>query len=263
MLIIKTKYNMRLVKKGLFAVLAMASLSVNAQSNTSSETTSSEVPAYKNAVKINLIPLVTRTISLEYERAVADKITLNATIAITPKGDLPFKSQFEDNFDDINIINATKFGAFSAALEGRFYLGRKGAMRGFYIAPFAKYSDYNVKTSISFVESSTNVTEYVPISGGISTMTFGFSLGVQWQLAKRITLDWRIIGPNYGFSSGTLEGKKELSAEDQKTVLSHMNDFNDIPLMKFKNEVNSQGAKSTISGPWAGIRTGLSIGFKL
>lgn len=253
---------MNLVKNGLFAVLAIASLSVNAQNDAALESSSSVAPAYKNAVKFNLIPLVTRTISLEYERAVAQKITLNATVAFTPKGDLPFKSQFEDNLDDINIINATKFGSFAAALEGRFYLGRKGAMRGFYIAPFAKYSDYNVQTSISFVESSTKVTEYVPISGSISTMTFGFSLGVQWQLAKRITLDWRIIGPNYGFSSGTLEGKKELSADDQKVVLGHMNDFNDIPFMKFKNEVNSQGAKSTISGPWAGIRTGLSIGFK-
>ena len=215
----------------------------------------------KNTIKWNVIPIVTRTISLEYERAFAKKFSLNAVVAYTPKGDLPFKSMLIDITDESAIINATRFGSFAMALEGRFYLSKKAAHSGFYLAPFLKYGTYSANTKVRYSDSTWD-TGTIDVAGNINAFTAGIAVGIQWQLTKRIVLDWRIIGPSYGFSNGLLEGRRHLTADEQAYIREQLDKLNELPVLNIKNDINAVGVKTTVNGAWAGIRTGLSIGFR-
>lgn len=242
---------MNVLKKISLALMVLGAFGANAQD------------APKNNVKLNLLPLVGSTISVEYERALNKDFSLNGTVALMPKGSLPFSSSISSLADDSAILDATKLGAFSLALEGRYYTSRtKEAMRGFYLAPYVKYSTYNINSRVDFDVPSTNTKSDIPISGNLNAFSGGVAVGLQWIFSNRISLDWRIIGVSYGGSSGSLKGHKALTTEEQEEVRNQLNNLSsDLPVIKLKNEVNGEGVKSTISGPWAGLRTGLAIGY--
>lgn len=214
----------------------------------------------QNNVKLNLIPLIGKTLSLEYERAMNNSFSLNASVGYAPKGSLPFRSSISDLVES-SIIDATKLGAFSLALEARFYLNKnKGMLEGFYLAPFAKNTKYSLDTQVDY--EMMTVKGDIPVSGDVNAFSGGVAVGLQWIFANRLTLDWRIIGPSYGVSTGTLIGSKSLSSLEQHEVREQLHELaSSLPILNLKSEVDAQGVKSTIDGPWAGIRTGLSIGY--
>lgn len=213
-----------------------------------------------NLIKLNLWPLTVGNISLEYERSINEHLSINGTVSYRPDASLPFKSLWESAFDDDNnILGEAKLGAFSITPEVRFYLGNKEALKGFYIAPFVKYANYNIHTKITVDES--NYHREVPISGTLNAFTAGVAVGSQWRLGQNIYLDWRIIGPNYGFNHGTFAGKTSLNADEQREVKKQLDEF-DSNILNIKKEVNAEGVTISTSGPFAGIRTALSVGYR-
>lgn len=213
-----------------------------------------------NLVKLNLLPLSVGNIAIEYERLIQDRISLNGTLSLRPKSGLPFRSLWDTAVDDeYDILGAAKFGAFSFAPEVRFYLGHKDQFRGFYIAPFVKYANYSLTTKLSVDQSGYQ--KEVPISGDLDAFTAGVAIGSQWRLGNDIYLDWRIIGPNYGFNKGTFDGKTPLNEDEQHEVQKQLDDF-DIDVLQLKKEVNAEGVTITTKGPFAGIRSALSVGYR-
>ncbi len=213
-----------------------------------------------NLIKLNLWPLSVGNIALEYERSLNEHLSINGTISYRPKANLPFKSLWESAFDDDNnILGEAKLGAFSITSEVRFYISNKEVLKGFYIAPFVKYANYSVQTKITVDES--NYHREVPISGTLNAFTAGVAVGNQWKLGENIYLDWRIVGPSYGFNNGKFEGKTPLNTDEQREVKRQLEEF-DSNLMKIKKEVNADGVILSTSGPFAGIRTALSIGYR-
>jgi hypothetical protein len=138
----------------------------------------------------------------------------------------------------------------------RFYVGKKGALRGFYLGPFVNFSRYNADLLYEYDDGTT---KNIPLSGNVNTLTGGLMIGAQWKLSQAISLDWWILGPNYGISRGDLSGRKTLTPSEQQSLRDELNDL-DIPLTKFTYEVNGNGADIHFKGPWAGIRAGLCIG---
>ena len=90
-------------------------------------------------------------------------------------------------------------------------------------------------------------------------------IGSQWYFGKNKNwvIDWWIVGGHYGVSKGNIIGisKNPLDAEDQAAINEELNDL-DIPIIDYKAEVNSNGAKVKVDGPWAGLRSGLSFGYR-
>ena len=86
-------------------------------------------------------------------------------------------------------------------------------------------------------------------------------IGAQFKLGNRIYLDWWILGPNYGSSKGSLSGQKNMDAQEQQDLRDELASL-DIPLTKFTYNVNSTGATMDFKGPWAGLRSGICIGFR-
>ena len=214
----------------------------------------------KNIIKINLPALAFKNISLQYERAVGKKISVAGTFRFMPKGSLPFSSNISKWADDAELdrqLSNTNVGNFAIMPELRFYLGKKGALRGFYIGPFASFASYNADLLYEYEDG---VTKTIPLSGNVNTITGGLMFGAQWKLSNAISLDWWILGPNYGGSKGDLSGKQALSPSEQQSLRDELADL-DIPLTKFTYDVNATGAAINFKGPWAGVRAGICIGF--
>lgn len=218
--------------------------------------------AGNNIIKLNLPALALKNISVQYERAVARKITVAGTLRYMPDGNIPLKSTFIKLADDPDIerqLNNTKVGNMAFMPEVRFYLGKKGAFRGFYLGPFASIARYNA--DILFEYDDAGSTKTIPLSGDVNTFTGGLMIGAQWKLSQLIYLDWWILGPNYGTSKGDVTGKKTLNASEQQSLRDELANL-DIPLTKFTYTVDGNGATINFKGPWAGVRSGICLGFR-
>ncbi len=221
-----------------------------------------EAAAAKNVVKLNLFALGLKNVTLQYERAVARKVTVAGTFRFMPKGSIPLKNTFiklADDPDTERQINNLKVGNFAVMPEVRYYFSKKGAFRGFYLGLFADIASYSATVPIEYDNGGT--TEMIPMSGKLTGVTGGLMIGAQFKLSKKLYLDWWILGPNYGTSKGTLSGKKNMDAAEQQDLRDELAEL-EVPLTSFTYNVNSTGATMDFKGPWGGLRSGLCIGFR-
>jgi len=269
------------MKNNLFFMLSIFMLfafsSQAQQLDIQSESTSQAITdmSGKNLVKLNVTALALKNYSFQYERVISQKTTVAMGLRFMPKGKLPLKSLIRDLIDDENLNNEIdnfKTGNFALTPEFRYYTGEE-ALRGFYIAPFVRYALYSANVPFEFDVDydyddpdygtiSITESETIDLDGKINAFTVGVMIGAQWKLSKLVYLDWWILGPQYGGSSGNINGKKSLSPEEQEALRDQLTELDDIPIVKAKSTVTSEGAKVDFSGPWAGLRAGLSIGFR-
>lgn len=229
----------------------------------------------KYMVKINLLSLPLNNYSFQFERAIAKKIAFGVGVRYMPKSGIPLSSQVEKAIDDPESWDQIKdfqTGNLAISPELRFYMG-KGIFRGFYAAPFARYSKYSAEIpAFNFDKPNSSGTGTTPtpikLSGDLTTMTGGLLLGAQFKLSKLFYLDWSILGPQYGTSEGNITGKLTLSSdpaqaeEERGAMKKELEDF-DLPMVKITADVSQDGtATANIKGPWAGIRSSFSLGIR-
>lgn len=222
----------------------------------------------KNLVKVNLFSLPLKNINVEYERGLTKKISFALGFRYRKDGSIPFSNSVanllnedEDNWDE--RIRTATLGNYAITPTIRFYLGR-GNLKGFYIAPFARYAKYTASLNYAFEVSNdaTTSSQDIPLSGSIKTLTGGLLFGSQFSLAKNLSLDWWIFGPQYGNSDGLISGKKQLTNSEQDDLREQLSELDDLPIVKVNYTVDANGAAVNFKGPWAGIRAGLCLGFR-
>ncbi len=231
----------------------------------------------KNMVKLNVLPLMSGKFAFEYERMIKERITVGGTVSFRPSKGLPFLSTVRDIVDneDLNeFLDGFKSGNFSITPEARFYTSKRGPFRGFYVAPYLKYTNYSLKAPLNYdLELTTsgqtfNESGSIPVKGSLNAYTAGVSVGFNFRLMDNLHLDWRLIGPGYGFANGSLGGQKKLTIEEQEQIRKELDDIkdalSDLPVsVKMKYDVHGEGVDVKVSkSPWAGIRSGLSIGYR-
>ncbi|MES2874420.1 MAG: DUF3575 domain-containing protein [Bacteroidota bacterium] len=215
----------------------------------------------KNLLKINLLSLPLGNFSFEYERVVANKITVGMGYRFMPKSGIPLKSTISNLIDDPDTeAQLDQFKTSNSAItpELRFYLGKE-ALRGFYLGPFVRISNY--KLDGPFEYDVNNNPETLPLVGKLNTVTGGLLIGAQWKLGGGIYLDWWTLGPQYGSANGSLTAKQSLSQAQQDELRPELEAL-EIPFAETKTTVNAQGARVDITGPWAGLRAGLCLGLR-
>lgn len=224
----------------------------------------------RNQVKVNLATLFWKTGSLSYERQLSKRWTLGITANYRPKETASFKSQIQDIFgnkyksyrDYAFDVDQLKYGNLSISPEVKIYLGKSGAFKGFYIAGFVKYEniDMDYDLPLSFDIHGHNIDTVLPLVGDLKPWTGGLYVGHQWKINKSWYIDWQIIGGNIGGGTLTISAHQPLTQDEQERILSFANQIQD-ELDDVNYEVNSQGAKIWGNIPWAGLRTGVSIGY--
>lgn len=140
--------------KRIFTALALLVfvLQVNAQSP-------------KHNIKFSLFSPLVRTGSAFYEH----KISKNSTIQL-------------GGFYTGYTLDKLRLRGYGITPEFRFYAGEKGAMNGFYVAPFLRYQHFTLSEEKN--------------KGTLNTIGGGLLIGNQWRFASGINLD-AFIGPSY------------------------------------------------------------------
>lgn len=214
----------------------------------------------KNLAKINLIGF---SINGQYERILSKRISLALSYKVLPAGKFLFRSliptsdaQARESVDNLIVSNS------AITPEIRFYLGKKGYGQGFYLAPFFRSAKLGGKgIGIDFTLDNGQAATF-NMEGNIKSNTFGLLMGAQWKLGKNFWLDWQILGPHYGSASGSITGKStvSLSASEQASLGNALRDI-DIPFTNETVTIEPNRATLGLKGPWAGLRTGISLGF--
>lgn len=226
------------------------------------------IPEKKNIIKINLTSLAFKNASIQFERVMSRNTSLALGVSFLPKTGLPFAStlseKFGDNADAQRAIETTKLSNFTITPEFRFYVGKKGAPNGFYIAPFARYQHMNFEQVYSYTAGNGKM-HYPVIGGKINNFGGGLLFGAQWKLSKNLNFDWWIAGPLYGSSSGNLVGlddMSDLSAADRADLENDIESV-DLPLTKLDATIGQNRIDVKLSGPYVGIRAfGFALGLR-
>ena len=217
--------------------------------------------AGKNTLKWNLSSLALNNYHFTYERSIMKHVSLSLSYRTMAKGPIPYADKFRDqlNSNDINFDNF-QIGNTAITPELRFYFSLK-RMKGFYIAPYARFASFDLSVPVKY----DNGTPGAPVkealmTGKITSTSGGILLGYQFNIARKLILDFQIIGGHYGTSKGTLDfpSPTPLSPSEQQVLRDHLNSITADPF-KFKSTVTANGAVVASDGPWAGIR-GLNLG---
>src|SRR5690606_25910137 len=129
--------------------------------------------AQQNAVKINILSPIFRTINLSFEHALSESGSLQLGFYYTGAS-----------------VSDLKYSGFGITPEYRIYLSETPAIEGVYLAPFLRYQSVSLE-----VENSGSEADFSAFGGGLV-------IGKQWVFKERITLDI-FIGPSY--SSGSVD----------------------------------------------------------
>lgn len=135
------------------------------------------VQAQENAIKINLISPLVRTLNLSYEH----KLNSNSGIQL---------GLYYTGFSASEVT----FRGFGITPEYRYYLSETEAIQGTYIGPFLRYTSLTVEEELFDGQSE----------GTYSGFGGGLVIGRQWVFKEKITLD-TFIGPQ--FISGNYKAK--------------------------------------------------------
>lgn len=232
----------------------------------------------KNTFKMNVTSLGLKNYHFTYERMLARKFSAAVSYRTMPSSRLSdlkmVKTGLEvmgedeagSTIDDLRNINASNK---AITLEFRMYKGSKPGAKGFYTGLFGRYGDFNVGYNYAYEDGSRN-SYMIPLQGNATSLSGGVQLGAQFNIFKHITIDWQILGLHFGKLKGDAIGVSNLSTmsvEDQQMLKSEIEDLS--PFIKEKKlfpieaQVNNSGVKAKMNGPFAGLRTGIHIGFAL
>ncbi|MFK7978658.1 MAG: hypothetical protein AB8G86_01635 [Saprospiraceae bacterium] len=211
----------------------------------------------RNIVKLNLPNLAFGNITLNYERILSarNSVALNVGF-IRPQQPIGI---INDAFNTDETISTPEFSGITATGEYRFYSSRKGAGRGFYFAPYARYANHKLDFNATIEDNFSNVATQ------LSAIGLGGQIGVQWLIKDRIAIDWGILGlaaqwynlkATYSSPLGEDinfdEIRADLEAEIEESPLTNK--------LEFSNTDDSLEAKMPFL--FGGARTYLSVGYK-
>lgn len=215
----------------------------------------------KNITKVNISSFALKGFGLQYERQISKKWTAALAYSNIPESGIAFQSTIEKLVDDPNVqVGSFRLGNSVFTPELRFYVGKKGAFHGFYLAPYARISNYTVSGPVNY-SATTTQQKTVIFNGKFNSTTGGLMLGSQFKLSNLFYLDWWIIGASVGGGNGNLAANTPLTPIEQQN-LKQVLDAIDIPLIKTESTVNNNGAIITTKGS-AGVRgLGLNLGVR-
>ncbi len=226
-----------------------------------------------NIIKINVPALFFKNFSLQYEKAIDKKHSFALAIRYRPESSIPFQKAISDLFTDTTIrLDLAKLGNIGITPEYRFYLGKKGVLESFYLGPFLSYNYYSGDAPINYwaYNSQTNqfTAKVAVFKGHINTFTAGLQVGAQWKLSDKFSLDWWIVGLNYGVNSGDFKYRGTLTVDEQVTLnevkLRPMKELlSSVVKIDLYEPANANGAAFKTSGQWFGIRAmGVNVGYR-
>lgn len=218
---------------------------------------------YKNVIRYNLSGAlvfgIDRYIVFGYERILTARqsFSINAGKASLPK----LVTIVTDSF---TLGKDLKNTGINISADYRFYLAKENKYlppHGLYIGPFYSFNRFTRDNRWNLTNSSGN--SIVSTHSILNIHTFGFELGYQFILWKRMTLDLLMVGPGLGFYTYKAEfdgnvdqAKKEQLLEGLKQLLTQK-----FPGMNYVFSEKQFDAQGTLNTATLGYRYIIHVGF--
>jgi hypothetical protein len=222
---------------------------------------------FKNTIRYNISNpslLGFENIIFGYERIVGQHQSFSLEIG---QNKLPYFVLGEEGSrtEELDLISNGKGGGLHIAGDYRFYLKSENkfhAPRGVYIGPF--YSFNSFKRSNGWELNSDNFQGNVGTDLYLRVHTIGGELGYQFQLGKRLMLDFTVFGPGIGFYKVEAGTDTDLSPEDELLFYEKLNEILSERIPGFSNLITGEGfvktgSTNTIS---YGYRFMINIGYR-
>jgi len=221
-----------------------------------------------NIIKINLLALPLRTLTIQYERVINKTISVALAGRVMPQGGLPFKNWFFSRLGDSDpevqeTIDDMQLSNFAITPEIRIYISKDGFGNGFYLAPSYRFAQYNISNLNNTFFNSEDQENSLSISGRINAHYGGLTMGTQWSFGKYFSLDWWIFAPFIGVERTNINGKAALplTEEDKLDLIEDIESI-DILYTTITYDVHTYGADIQVRGLMAGISAGIALGFR-
>jgi hypothetical protein len=247
-----------MIKKIVTVAIAFGMLSVNANAQRYSD---SDIP--KSNVKLNLYSLIQKTVSLQYEYILGAKTSVALGLRFQPNKNIP-GALLSDPSSTVTAgeFTSAKYGGYAITPEFRYYLSKQ-AGKGFYLAPFARYEAFTMKSNVYLKDGDPlSITGF---NGKLGGMGFGLLAGAQFSLSDRISIDWWIAGPYIKAHKLSLSA----TSADFGLTQTDLDDFNNsfstvdnVILSGFTGTATNQKIEISAKSQFPGIRTGLCVGFR-
>lgn len=219
-----------------------------------------ETPTH--GVKLGVTGLFYNNIQLTYEYLLSDKSGINVTGAFFIPRKAPFNITERMSKEESILINKDRFTGYSFGLDYRFYLGKKGAGRGFYFGPFMRYYRYHITIDAQNISSNNSYQGTI----GLGSLSGGAQFGAQWLIKDRYSIDWGFAG--VGVSGMSVFGKFEsdggiLSQEDRETIAEGLRESGFGFMEEAADKVLSQDGDVNFSYPFWGFawRSFIRVGY--
>lgn len=233
----------------------------------------------KNIIKTNLSSLVLfNSYNLSYERSLTRKITFVAGYSFMPQENLASiylveklyssvetaaESFVGEDVDVTRYLDLATVGNKSATGEVRFYTGQHPGARGFYLSLYGRYM--NMGAAYPHDYETNGKTYRLPFDGTLKGFGGGVMIGSQWLIAKRVTLDWYILGAHFGKLKVDMPAVANLSTMTEAERLGLEADIESVNeesggKVDVDATVTDKGVSLKGNGPYRGIR---SMGFSL
>ena len=218
----------------------------------------------KNTIHFNLTnPLIfgDRAIIFGYERVVNKRQTFTVNV-----GSMGFPALNIINSDSVQAGKTHSQSGFNISVDYRFYLAKENryvAPRGIYIGPYYSYNYFDRKNTWT-VKSTSGSTINAETDVNLNIHTFGFELGYQFILWRRLSLDLILFGPGVGNYNLKTSIGSNLSVSDKEKLLEKINDaladkFPGYSLVIDDTEFQKKGSFKTTS---IGYRYMVLLGFR-
>jgi hypothetical protein len=221
----------------------------------------------KNSVKINVTSLFIKSYNFSYERSLSEKFSVAAGYSTMPENaiaDLPvIKKIAGDFFQDDNDVDLDQITVSNHSFTGefRYYLGKRAA-RGIYLSGYGRYTSMKVGYQYAYQVGGRSYN--FPIQSDLKGFGGGVMVGIRQLVAKRVVLDFYLLGGHYGNLSGDASGVTDLSAltpaqkNDLKNELDNLIELNGKKYLT--STVTDNGVTAKVDGPFLGIRFGVNVG---
>lgn len=215
----------------------------------------------KNVVKIFPTSILFGKATLGYERVLNENSSFTLNLGI-PSGIDPLSYLPEIPAEDISLDNGQLSGVL--VMPGyRFNFSKKGAPLGFFIETYLKYESFEMDFNAEYNDNG----DLYPVSflGEYSGMGGGIQMGVQYLVAKAVTLEFSFLGLEAKSANAKLTITDLSGNIDMDELYSNIEaDFSDVPLignsLEFIKGSNYVGAEATHFF-LPGARFAFSIGF--
>lgn len=226
--------------------------------------------AQKNVVKLNPLSVYYfKSVPLYYERILSNSISASMGFSYRMPLNVGGKlgSVLSDGLSSSSgSSKITPLRGFAITPEIKFYTGKKNAPRGFYIAPYFRYSNYKLGAEVDFTaETGKNFNfdmdmKFKNIGGGVQ-------LGVQWLIKDAVAIDWFFAGPRYESKSIEIDvSSSDTGINWNELATEYEDDVNEaisgIPFLGTITATSSSNGFNAKLPYWMiNWRFGLSIGY--